>query len=96
MYFVATRRPPSCTAVNWVRERSRSVDLNLKDNAYDELTVSRFRPFARRRFSTIRPFFVLILTRKPCVRRRRRRLGWNVRFMRLPAGCQRHPEKHAS
>ena len=26
------------------------------------------------------PFFVLMRTRKPCVRRRRRRLGWNVRF----------------
>jgi|SoiMethySBSTD1v2_1073268.scaffolds.fasta_scaffold925820_1 hypothetical protein len=44
-------------------------------------TVSRFRPFARRRFNTSRPFFVLMRTRKPWVRRRRRRLGWNVRFM---------------
>jgi len=44
-------------------------------------TVRRFRPFARRRFRTSRPFFVLMRTRKPCVRRRRRRLGWNVRFM---------------
>jgi hypothetical protein len=46
-----------------------------------EETVSRFRPLARRRFRTSRPFFVLIRTRKPCVRRRRRRFGWNVRFM---------------
>ena len=44
-------------------------------------TVSRFRPLARRRFRTSRPFFVLMRTRKPCVRRRRRRFGWNVRFM---------------
>lgn len=42
---------------------------------YSVDTVSRFRPFARRRFSTSRPFFVLIRTRKPCVRLRRRVLG---------------------
>jgi hypothetical protein len=47
---------------------------------YSSLTVRRFRPFARRRFKTRRPFFVLILTRNPCVRERRRVLGWNVRF----------------
>lgn len=35
---------------------------------YFVLTVSRLRPFARRRFRTRRPFLVLILTRKPCVR----------------------------
>jgi hypothetical protein len=38
--------------------------------AYSLLTVSRFRPLARRRFSTSRPFFVLIRTRNPCVRLR--------------------------
>jgi hypothetical protein len=48
---------------------------------YDDETVRRFRPFARRRFNTRRPFFVAILTRKPWVRRRRRLFGWNVRFM---------------
>ena len=47
----------------------------------DVETVSRLRPLARRRFNTRRPFFVLIRTRKPCVRLRRRRFGWNVRFM---------------
>ena len=47
---------------------------------YSLLTVRRLRPFARRRLSTSRPFFVLIRTRNPCVRRRRRRFGWNVRF----------------
>ena len=50
----------------------------------DEVTVSRLRPFARRRFRTMRPFLVLIRTRKPCVRRRLRRLGWNVRFIENP------------
>jgi hypothetical protein len=43
--------------------------------------VSRLRPFARRRFSTFRPPFVFMRSRKPCVFARRRRLGWNVRFM---------------
>ena len=38
-------------------------------NGYSLLTVRRLRPFARRRFSTSRPFFVLIRTRKPCVLR---------------------------
>ena len=47
---------------------------------YSPLTVRRFRPFARRRFRTIRPFLVLIRTRKPCARRRRRLFGWNVRL----------------
>jgi hypothetical protein len=38
-------------------------------------TVRRFLPFVRRRFSTMRPFFVDIRTRKPCVLLRRRLLG---------------------
>lgn len=37
--------------------------------------VSRFRPFARRRFSTCRPPGVAIRARNPCVRFRRRLLG---------------------
>jgi hypothetical protein len=45
---------------------------------YEEETVRRFRPFARRRFRTWRPFLVAMRTRKPCVRLRRRRFGWNV------------------
>jgi hypothetical protein len=49
--------------------------------AYELETVRRLRPFARRRFSTSRPFFVAIRVRKPCVFLRRRRLGWKVRFM---------------
>jgi hypothetical protein len=40
-----------------------------------EETVSRLRPLARRRFSTIRPFLVRMRTRNPWVRRRRRLLG---------------------
>src|SRR5262245_47122492 len=44
-------------------------------------TVSRLRPFARRRFRTSCPPGVLIRARKPCVRLRRLLLGWYVRFM---------------
>jgi hypothetical protein len=33
-----------------------------------QATVNRLRPFARRRFRTKRPFFVLMRTRNPCVR----------------------------
>ncbi len=47
-------------------------------------TVSRFRPFARRRLSTLRPPFVFMRSRKPCVFARRRRFGWNVRFIATP------------
>ncbi len=42
---------------------------------YSLLTVSRLRPFARRRFRTSRPFFVRILMRNPWAFRRRRVLG---------------------
>lgn len=45
-------------------------------STYDDETVRRFRPFARRRFRTMRPFLVDMRTRKPCVRLRRRRFGW--------------------
>lgn len=40
------------------------------------VTASRRRPLARRRFKTLRPACVFIRARKPCVRRRRIRLGW--------------------
>ena len=40
----------------------------------------RARPLARRFLSTARPARVLIRARKPCLRARRRLLGWNVRF----------------
>ena len=38
-------------------------------------TVSRLRPFARRRFNTFRPPFVFMRSRNPCVLARRRVLG---------------------
>jgi hypothetical protein len=46
-----------------------------ESQSYSLLTVRRLRPFARRRFSTRRPFFVLIRTRNPCVLARCRVLG---------------------
>ena len=39
-------------------------------------TVSRLRPFARRRLSTTRPARVCIRARNPCVRARLRFFGW--------------------
>jgi hypothetical protein len=44
-------------------------------------TARRLRPFARRRLSVFRPPFVFMRSRKPWVFFRRRRFGWNVRFM---------------
>jgi hypothetical protein len=38
-------------------------------------TVSRLRPFARRRLSVLRPPFVFMRSRKPCVFFRRRTFG---------------------
>jgi hypothetical protein len=52
-------------------------------------TVSRFRPFVRRRLRTILPFFVAIRTLKPWVFFRRRVLGWYVRFPFMISYCTR-------
>ena len=73
-------------AVAAVNPKSTAVDLlelGAAANAfgwpefqsYSLLTVRRLRPFARRRFSTRRPFLVAIRTRNPCVRLRWRVLG---------------------
>lgn len=43
-------------------------------------TAIRFRPFARRRWITLRPFFVRMRRRNPCRRARRRFFGWYVCF----------------
>lgn len=52
-----------------------AADPLVRAEFHSLLTVSRFRPFARRRFSTNRPFLVLMRTRNPCVRLRWRVLG---------------------
>jgi hypothetical protein len=49
-----------------------SADVSAR---YSLLTVRRFRPLARRRFSTRRPFLVLMRTRNPWVRFRCRVFG---------------------
>jgi hypothetical protein len=51
------------------------VFCGTESQSYSLLTVRRLRPFARRRFSTRRPFFVLMRTRNPCVFARWRVLG---------------------
>ena len=47
----------------------------------ETVAARRLRPFARRRFKMARPDLVFIRSRKPCLRRRLIRLGWNVRFI---------------
>ena len=46
-------------------------------------TVSFLRPFARRDANTRRPFFVAILSRKPCLFTLLLLCGWNVLFIVL-------------
>lgn len=46
------------------------AEAEVRPRYAEEETVRRFRPLARRRLRTSRPFFVLMRTRKPCVRRR--------------------------
>ncbi len=59
------------------------------------LTVNRLRPLARRRFSTCRPPGLAMRVRKPCVRFRRRLLGWYVRFIRSPQRSVEPPRGRA-
>jgi hypothetical protein len=49
--------------------------LEARDAYLSELTVSLWRPRARRRARTARPFLVSMRVRKPCVFARRRLLG---------------------
>lgn len=67
---------PKATAVDLLEFRSATNVFGWSEiQGYSLLTVRRFRPFARRRFSTRRPFLVAIRTRNPCVRLRWRVLG---------------------
>jgi hypothetical protein len=64
------------TAIDVLKFRSAANPFGWsKSQSYSLLTVRRFRPLARRRFSTNRPFFVAIRTKNPCVRLRWRVLG---------------------
>ena len=67
---------PKATVVDLLEFRSATNALSWSESqGYSLLTVRRLRPFARRRFSTSRPFFVAIRTKNPCVRLRWRVLG---------------------
>jgi len=48
-------------------------------------TVNLFRPFARRRLRTSRPWAVFIRARNPCFFLRRSLLGWNVLLAIVPS-----------
>ena len=54
-------------------------DAFLGNSSYQ--AERRWRPLARRDFSTARPARVLMRWRKPCFLDRRRLFGWKVRFM---------------
>ena len=54
---------------------------------YSSETVSFARPFARRAANTRRPFFVAILSRKPCLFFLFLLEGWNVLFIVLYIIC---------
>jgi hypothetical protein len=60
-------------------------------------TVSRLRPFFRRRLRTSRPHFVAIRNLKPCVRIRRllrgRYVGLPITVLQKPIRCCREPVK---
>ena len=67
---------PKATPVDVLKFRPAANAFGWSESqSYSLLTVSRFRPLARRRFSTSRPFFVAIRTKNPCVRLRWRVLG---------------------
>src|SRR5262249_13185724 len=51
-------------------ELGSPADPFVRAESQSLLTVRRFRPLARRRFRTSRPFLVLMRTRNPCVRLR--------------------------
>ncbi len=65
----AARQPPALGA-------ARTGPAGAGGAVLHRQTVSRLRPLARRRFSTMRPARVLIRSRKPWVRARLRFLGW--------------------
>jgi hypothetical protein len=72
---LAKVRPP-LDPLPAAQSRSRGGrPTRVPDVRHSDDTVKRFRPLARRRFSTRRPFLDFMRTRKPCVRRRRRLLG---------------------
>ena len=63
------------------KKKSSSATLLSYFPWFSSETVSFLRPLARRDASTLRPFFVAILSRKPCLFTRRLLCGWNVLFI---------------
>ena len=59
---------------------ARMAEIRGSGTWGSSLTVSLWRPLARRRASTARPSAVFMRTRKPCVLARLRLFGWKVRF----------------
>ncbi len=56
----------------------------MVDSSVDSSETESFlRPFARRAASTLRPFAVAILWRKPCLLILFRREGWKVLFIAM-------------
>lgn len=70
------RRSPDWSGDGRARPPSRSTP---------DQAVSRARPFLRRACTMARPARVRMRIRKPCLRARRRLLGWNVRFTEEPS-----------
>ena len=83
----AQRLYACCHRFSTRRGRASRSTLGVQPSS---ATVRRFRPLARRRLSTIRPFLVDIRTRNPCVFFRRRTFGWYVRFPFIPGPVRRH------
>jgi hypothetical protein len=69
-------RPPTNPGVPRECVRPLHLSRHQRPDQPSSATVSRLRPFARRRLRTIRPFLVAIRTRKPWAFFRRRVLGW--------------------
>ena len=63
-----------------VRRGAAHISRTLTRAWISHLCASLRRPFLRRLSRTLRPAFVLIRWRKPCVRARLRRFGCHVRF----------------
>src|SRR5207302_10995911 len=92
-----TRRGGASAQTSERKRRDARAGASPPRYFFGALTARRLRPFARRRFSTVRPCLVLIRLRNPCSRLRRILLGWYVRFTATASGrCEKSAApKHA-
>jgi len=73
---------PEIGGVEQARRSSQALIRNVFGPVAGQAQgMRRWRPLARRAFSTLRPPRVAMRARKPWVRARLIRLGWKVRFM---------------